>query len=159
MSSREGFSLTGNYENHHEIAEAVKPGGWGWHDRQSTNRSLTSVFLFILRGPFRADPQSKGVLSMRSSCFSDDLGVLMLCNADQTSAHSLKTPQNRSQERCWRGIASDLLSFDITKCAHGLGSRTKMRCHHAERAHATKAESNGCECNSPTGLKPAPSTS
>ena len=27
------------------------------------------------------------------------------------------------------------------------------------REDATKAESNGCECNSPTGLKPAPRTS
>jgi hypothetical protein len=28
-----------------------------------------------------------------------------------------------------------------------------------EEEDAAKAESNGCECNSPTGLKPAPSTS
>jgi hypothetical protein len=28
-----------------------------------------------------------------------------------------------------------------------------------EEDDAAKAESNGCECNSPTGLKPAPSTS
>lgn len=30
---------------------------------------------------------------------------------------------------------------------------------HTHTMNATKAESNGCECYSPTGLKPAPSTS
>ena len=106
--------------------------GRGRRAHQCTNRFLVSVVVFIWCRP-RRSAQSKGVLSIRSSCSAatrNSLGALMLRHAHAkehaVSNHpSLRTGEHEEEEnREGRGkggggpaATSDLLSFDM-KSAH-----------------------------------------
>lgn len=116
----------------------------------------TGALFFLLLLLFSRSQQHKGVSAQFSRCW-------MFFFLTSFFFHLLRLGEKQSQsvQDLSACCCCFLVCTYLCVCFNKSLSKQKKNMWKGKKGkvYATKAESNGCECNSPTGLKPAPSTS